>query len=67
MPPLPEDVFRELRAHQSRDAFAAFVADPWRARGYDVERDGDRLRADDRELRWSSVPTVSAHPGMAGS
>lgn len=48
---VPEDAFRELVADLSGEAFAAFVADLWRARGHDVTRDGDRLHLDDATLR----------------
>jgi hypothetical protein len=48
---VPEDAFRELLADRSREVFAAFVADLWRARGHEVVREGDRLHVDDGTLR----------------
>jgi hypothetical protein len=47
---VPEDAFRELLADLSGDAFVAFVADLWRARGHEVVREGDRLHVDDGTL-----------------
>lgn len=51
MTPIPETAFRTLLAGCSREEFADFIADLWRARGYEVDRDGERLLVDGRELR----------------
>lgn len=51
MAPVPEDAFRSLLTDTARSTVAAFVAELWRARGFEVAEDGDRLLADGRELR----------------
>jgi hypothetical protein len=51
MAPVPEATFRSLLADLSPEAARAFVADLWRARGFDVTREGDHLFADGRELQ----------------
>lgn len=47
---VPRAAFRTLLADCSRSAFAAFVADLWRARGETVRREGERVVVDEEVL-----------------
>lgn len=59
MAPVPADAFRALLADRSRDAFAAFVADLWAARGRDVRREDGRLVAG-REVLHPALTVAEA-------
>lgn len=47
---IPRSAFRALLADCSRSTFASFVTALWRAQGYEVDRDGDRLIVDGEVL-----------------
>jgi hypothetical protein len=62
MAPVPEATFRTLLADLSREAARGFVADLWRARGFDVTREDGHLLADGRELRVVSGDAEQTPP-----
>jgi hypothetical protein len=47
---VPRSAFRALLADCSRSTFVSFVTALWRAQGYEVDRDGDRLLVGDEVL-----------------
>lgn len=63
MAPVPEATFRSLLADLSQDVARAFVADLWRARGFDVTREDGHLLGDGRELQ---VVTGDPQPTATG-
>lgn len=67
VPPIPRPAFGKRLRRLDRESFIEFVRALWRARGYDVERDGDQLSVADESSRtrlwihhttWRSIGEV---------